>query len=82
MIKHVKDGKIVIEPTQTMHEHDVVKRMQALIGLVRNQDEELVDYTNVRYAMDVLEDLLPTMAQTKLYLTPEERIRVLSEAQQ
>lgn len=83
MIKRNKKGHLYIDPWESnFKEVDVVMRMNALIGLVKNQDESLIDYADVRYAMEMLGDLLPTVEQAEVYLMPEERIRILSEEKQ
>ncbi len=78
MVYKNDNGKLVNTLDIACPPYDLVLRQKAIIGLVRNQDPELMDYQDIRRAMDILEDMLPTDKQTEVYLTPESKIRILS----
>ncbi|MBK5213384.1 MAG: hypothetical protein JJE55_06965 [Flavobacteriaceae bacterium] len=80
MIKRDIKNKIVIDPWEELNGIEASCRMHALVALVRNQEESSVDFADIRYAMDMLQDLLPTVDQAELYLLPEEKIRVLTDS--
>lgn len=83
MIRRNAKGKLYIDPWESrFKEEDVVMRMHAMLNLVRNQDESRVDFADVQYAMDIIEDMIPSVEQAQVYLTPDEKIRILSDTKE
>lgn len=55
----------IISESKAMSAEDYVNRVNGLIRLVRNQDENMAELGDMYHVLDLLEDMTPSIAQAQ-----------------
>ena len=63
-IKRKKEG-FTIDCESVFIEDDYLNRVRAIIGLIRNQDKDLVNTNDIFYATHLLEEMMPNEEQVR-----------------